>query len=127
MDRNEEFDRSVFQAMAGLGLTGLTIPEQYGGSGFYAGKMANQAASITLEEINRWCASTGVTLSVHMSLLSSLLTKWGTDEQKARVLPRMASGEWLGAYYVSETGSGTEADSLGCEGRGVGVGYVISG
>lgn len=127
MDRNEEFDRSVFQAMADLGLTGLTIPEQYGGSGFYEGKMANQAASITLEEINRWCASTGVTLSVHMSLFSSLLTKWGTDEQKARVLPKMASGEWLGAYCLSEAGSGTDAGSLVCEARKDGDEYVISG
>lgn len=127
MDKREEFDRSVFTAMAGLGLTALTIPEQYGGAGFYEGKMANQAASIALEEVNRWCASTGVTLSVHMSLFSSLLTKWGSDELKARVLPKMASGEWLGAYCLSEAGSGTDAGSLTCEAKKDGDEYVISG
>ncbi|MBZ0137769.1 MAG: acyl-CoA dehydrogenase [Planctomycetes bacterium] len=127
MDKGEEFDRSVFQKMADLGLTALTIPEAFGGAGFYEGKMSNQAASVTLEEINRWCASTGVTLSVHMSLFSSLLTKWGNDEQKARVLPRMASGEWLGAYCLSEAGSGTDAGSLVCEATKDGDEYVISG
>ena len=125
--KREEFDRSVFTAMAGLGLTALTIPEQYGGAGFYEGKMANQAASIALEEVNRWCASTGVTLSVHMSLFSSLLTKWGNDEQKARVLPKMASGEWLGAYCLSEAGSGTDAGSLACEAKKDGDEYVLNG
>lgn len=127
MDKEEEFDRSVFTAMAGLGLTAITIPEQYGGAGFYEGKMANQAASITLEEINRWCASTGVTLSVHMSLFSSLLTKYGNEEQKARVLPKVASGDWLGAYCLSEAGSGTDAGSLTCEAKKDGNEYVLSG
>ena len=127
MDKAEEFDRSVFQKMAEIGLTALTIPEQYGGSGFYEGKMANQAASITLEEVNRWCASTGVTLSVHMSLFSSLLTKFGSDELKARVLPKVASGEWLGAYCLSEAGSGTDAGSLVCEARKDGDEYVLNG
>ncbi|MCB9895104.1 MAG: acyl-CoA dehydrogenase [Planctomycetes bacterium] len=127
MDKAEEFDRSVFQKMAEIGLTALTIPEQYGGSGFYEGKMANQAASITLEEINRWCASTGVTLSVHMSLFSSLLTKYGSDELKARVLPKVASGEWLGAYCLSEAGSGTDAGSLVCEAKKDGDEYVLNG
>ncbi|MCB9933344.1 MAG: acyl-CoA dehydrogenase [Planctomycetes bacterium] len=127
MDKKEEFDRGVFQAMADLGLTALTIPEQYGGAGFYENKLGNQAASITLEEINRWCASTGVTLSVHMSLFSSLLTKWGTDEQKAKVLPKMASGEWLGAYCLSEAGSGTDAGSLVCEAVKEGNEYVLNG
>ena len=127
MDAKEEFDRGVFQQMADLGLTALTIPEQFGGAGFYEGKMANQAASITLEEINRWCASTGVTLSVHMSLFSSLVTKWASDELKGRVLPKMASGEWLGAYCLSEAGSGTDAGSLVCEAVKDGDEYVLNG
>jgi acyl-CoA dehydrogenase len=127
MDKNEQFDRGVFKAMADLGLTALTIPEPYGGAGFYENKLGNQAASVTLEEINRWCASTGVTLSVHMSLFSSLLTKWGNDEQKARVLPKMASGEWLGAYCLSEAGAGTDAGSLVCEAVKDGNEYVLNG
>jgi butyryl-CoA dehydrogenase len=127
MDRAEKFDRSVFTRMAELGLTAITIPEQFGGAGFYENRLANQAACVTLEEINRWCASTGVTLSVHMSLFCSLLSNWGNDEQKSRVLPKMASGEWLGAYCLSEAGSGTDAGSLVCEATRDGNDYVING
>ena len=127
MDKAEQFDRSVFTKMAELGLTALTIPEAYGGAGFFEGNMANQAACVTLEEINRWCASTGVTLSVHMSLFSSLLTKWGSDELKQRILPRVASGEWLGAYCLSEAGAGTDAGSLVCEAKRDGNEYVLNG
>jgi butyryl-CoA dehydrogenase len=127
MDREEEFDLSVFKGMADLGLTGLTIPEQYGGAGFYDQHTGNMAACVALEEINRVCASTGVTLSVHMSLFSSLLTKWGNDEQKQRILPKMAAGETIGAYCLSEAGSGTDAGALSCEARKDGDEYVLNG
>jgi butyryl-CoA dehydrogenase len=127
MDATEEFDISVFKKMAELGLTGITIPEAYGGAGFVDQGLGNQAACVTLEEINRVCASTGVTLSVHMSLFSSLLAKWGNDEQKQRILPKMASGETIGAYCLSEAGSGTDAGSLACEARQDGDEYVING
>jgi alkylation response protein AidB-like acyl-CoA dehydrogenase len=127
MDETEVFEIDVFKKMAEIGLTGLTIPERFGGSGFYDQGMANQAACVTLEEINRVCASMGVTLSVHMSLFSSLLTKWGNDEQRSRVLPKMANGEWLGAYCLSEAGSGTDAGSLACEARRDGNEYVLNG
>lgn len=127
MDREETFDMQAFRKMAGLGLTAITIPEAYGGAGFYDSRLGNQAACVTLEEINRVCASTGVTLSVHMSLFSSLLTKYGSEEQKKRVLPKVASGEWLGAYCLSEAGSGTDAGSLVCEARKEGAEYVLNG
>ncbi|MCC7510403.1 MAG: acyl-CoA dehydrogenase [Planctomycetes bacterium] len=127
MDETEVFELDVFKKMAELGLTGLTIPERFGGSGFYDQGMPNQAACVTLEEVNRVCASTGVTLSVHMSLFSSLLTKWGNPEQHQRVLPKVASGEWLGAYCLSEAGSGTDAGSLVCEARKDGSEYVLNG
>ncbi len=127
MDETETFEIDVFKKMAGMGLTGLTIPERFGGSGFYDQGMPNQAACVALEEVNRVCASTGVTLSVHMSLFSSLLTKWGNEEQHQRVLPKVASGEWLGAYCLSEAGSGTDAGSLVCEARKDGNEYVLNG
>lgn len=127
MDETEQFDLSVFRKMAEIGLTGITIPESYGGAGFVEQELGNQAACVTLEEINRVCASTGVTLSVHMSLFSSLLAKWGNDEQKQRILPKMASGEWIGAYCLSEAGSGTDAGSLSCEARKDGDEYVLNG
>jgi butyryl-CoA dehydrogenase len=127
MDRAEAFEMSVFRGMAELGLTAITIPEAYGGAGFVEQRQANQASCVALEEINRVCASTGVTLSVHLSLFSSLLSKWGNEEQKQRILPGMASGETAGAYCLSEAGSGTDAGSLACEARREGDEYVING
>ena len=127
MDRSESFERAPFMRLAELGLTALTIPERYGGSGFYESKQANLAACVALEEINRVCASTGVTLSVHMSLFCGLLAKWGTDDQKERVLPKLASGEWIGAYCLSEAGAGTDAGALTCAARRDGDDYVLDG
>ena len=65
-----------------------------------------------LEELNRACASTGVAVSVHNSLLCAPLMKFGTDEQKAHWLPKLASGEAIGAYSLSEAGSGSDAAAL---------------
>lgn len=127
MDEKEEFDVGVFKKLATLGLAGLTVPETYGGPGFYESGLANQAACVVLEEINRVCASTGVTLSVHMSLFSSALNKWGSDELKGRILPHLATGEWIGAYCLSEAGSGSDAGSLVCGAKRVGDEYVLNG
>ncbi len=127
MDEREEFNVEVFKKLASLGLAGLTVPERFGGSGFYESNLANQAACVVLEEINRICASTGVTLSVHMSLFSSALNKWGSEELKARVLPKTATGEWIGAYCLSEAGAGSDAGSLTCAARKVGSEYVLNG
>lgn len=127
MDEREEFNVEVFKKLASLGLAGLTVPERFGGSGFYESNLANQAACVVLEEINRICASTGVTLSVHMSLFSSALNKWGSEELKARVLPKTASGEWIGAYCLSEAGAGSDAGSLTCAAKKVGSEYVLNG
>jgi len=127
MDEREEFNVEVFKKLASLGLAGLTVPERFGGSGFYESNLANQAACVVLEEINRICASTGVTLSVHMSLFSSALNKWGSEELKARVLPKTATGEWIGAYCLSEAGAGSDAGSLTCAAKKVGGEYVLNG
>ncbi len=127
MDAREEFNVDLFKKLAGLGLAGLTLPEQFGGSGFYEGKLANQAACVVLEEINRVCASMGVTLSVHMSLFSSALNKWGSEELKGRILPKLATGEWIGAYCLSEAGAGSDAGSLTCTAKKQGNEYVLDG
>lgn len=127
MDEREEFNVDLFKKLASLGLAGLTLPEQYGGSGFYEGKMPNRAACVVLEEINRVCASTGVTLSVHMSLFSSALNKWGSEELKGRILPKVATGEWIGAYCLSEAGAGSDAGSLTCAAKKEGNEYVLNG
>jgi alkylation response protein AidB-like acyl-CoA dehydrogenase len=106
-DREEALDPVVLQKLAELGLFGLTVPAEYGGAG-----LGNLALSIALEEINWACAATGVTVSVHNSLVCAPLIRWGNEEQKRAWLPRLASGEILGAYALTEPASGSDAAAL---------------
>lgn len=121
-DREEKIDPEVFQGLAELGMWGLTVPEEFGGSG-----LSNLALCVVLEEINRGCASTGVTLSVHNSLVCAPLIKFGTQEQKAAWLPRLATGEILGAYCLTEPNSGSDAAALTTRAVKDGDDYIIDG
>ncbi len=121
-DRTGEFPLAQFKAAAAQGFAGVLIPEKFGGSA-----LGNLALSLILVEINAACASTGVTLSVHNSLVCGPLVKYGTDEQKRRYLPKLASGEWLGAYSLSEAGSGSDAAALVCGAREDGDSFVLDG
>ena len=121
-DRQEHLDPEVLKLIGELGFWGLTVSEEYGGSG-----LGNLALSIVLEEINRGCGSTGVTVSVHNSLLCSPLMKFGTAEQKKRFLPKLASGEWIGAYCLTEPGSGSDAAALSTRAVKDGDHFVLDG
>ena len=121
-DKKEEFPAGPMAKAAELGLTGLLIPEAYGGAG-----LTNMALSLALIEINREDASVGVTLSVHNSLCASCVNHWANEETKKKYLPKLASGEWLGAYALSETGSGSDAGSLTCRAVEDGDHYVVTG
>src|SRR5690242_6845501 len=121
-DREEKLDAEVFQGLADLGFWGLTVPEEYGGSG-----LGNLALCLVLEEINRACASTGVTLSVHNSLVCAPILKFGSEEQKRQWLPRMATGEVLGAYCLTEPNSGSDAAALTTRAVKQGGDYVLDG
>lgn len=121
-DRQGFIDRDVFARMTELGLWGLTIPEAYGGAG-----MGNLALSVVLEEINRVCASTGVTLSVHNSLLGAPITKFASEEIKKEWLPRLATGEVIGAYCLTEPNAGSDAAALRTSARLDGDDFVIDG
>lgn len=100
-DEEERFDREIFNKMAELGLTGIPWPEEYGGIG-----SDYLAYVIAVEELSKVCASTGVTLSAHISLASWPIYKFGTEEQKQKYLRALATGEKLGAYGLSEPGQG---------------------
>jgi butyryl-CoA dehydrogenase len=121
-DKKEEFPTAPMKKAGELGLTGLLIPEEYGGSG-----LGNLALCLALIEINKADASVGVTLSVHNSLCSSCINAWATPEVKAKYLPRLAAGELLGAYALSETGSGSDAGSLTCKAVREGDHFVVTG
>ncbi|MBL9076859.1 MAG: acyl-CoA dehydrogenase family protein [Planctomycetes bacterium] len=121
-DAEAKFPREAVQAAAKLGLLRTTVAKEYGGSA-----MGNLASCVMLEEINAHCVSTGVTISVHNSLVNSLLGKWCSEAQKRRWFPKLVTGEWLGAYCLSEAFSGSDAAALRCEARRDGSRYVMNG
>ncbi|MDG1490874.1 MAG: acyl-CoA dehydrogenase family protein, partial [Planctomycetota bacterium] len=121
-DREETISDEVYKQMGELGFWGLTLPEEFGGA-----DLGNVALAVVLEELNRVCASTGVAVSVHNSLLCAPLMKFGTDEQKAHWLPKLASGEAIGAYSLSEAGSGSDAAALAATAERDGDDWVLRG
>jgi len=122
IDKAGEIPRAVLDKMASLGFLGVLTPETYGGSG-----LGNFLLAIIQLEVNRACASTGVTMSVHNSLCQSPILKFGTDEQKDKYLPRLTKGEWIGAYSLTEPVSGTDAAALITTATREGGDFVIRG
>ena len=104
-DENECFDRELmFDKVAELGLTGIVFPEEYGGAG------ADYVSyAIAVEELSRVCASTGVTLSAHLSLGANPIWLFGTEEQKQKFLTPLAEGTKLGAFALTESTAGSDA------------------
>ena len=98
------------------------LDEELGGTG-----LGTLALSLVIEEISAACASTGVTVSVHNSLVCSPMVRHGTDAQKRRYLPELSSGRMLGAYALSEAGAGSDAAALSCKAAHDGQGWVLHG
>ncbi|WP_044749322.1 acyl-CoA dehydrogenase [Bacillus alveayuensis] len=121
-DEEERFDREIFDKMAELGLAGIPWPEEYGGIG-----SDYLAYVIAVEELSKVCASTGVTLSAHISLASWPIYKFGTEEQKQKYLRALATGEKLGAYGLSEPGAGSDVSSMKTRAVLDGDHYVLNG
>jgi butyryl-CoA dehydrogenase len=121
-NREGKFPLALVKRMGELGFLGMVVPEQYGGSG-----TGNLGLVLALEEVNRACASTGVTMSVQNSLVCAPLVHWGSEEIKHKYLPKLASGQTLGAYALSEPGSGSDAAGLVTSAVRDGDSYVLNG
>lgn len=121
-DKEQHFDRSIFEKMAELGLTGIPWPEEYGGIG-----SDFLAYCIAVEELSRVDSSVGVTLSAHTSLAGWPVYKFGTEEQKQKYLRPMAQGEKIGAYGLTEPGSGSDASGMKTTARLEGDHYILNG
>ena len=106
IDEQERFPIETVQKMAPLGLFGIPLPVEYGGAGG-----DNIMYTIAVEELSRVCATTGVVLSAHTSLCLAPIFENGTEEQKRKYLPKLASGEWLGAFGLTEPNAGTDASA----------------
>jgi alkylation response protein AidB-like acyl-CoA dehydrogenase len=121
MDREAQLDAGLFPELFDLGLMGIAIAEDDGGAGgtFFMSILA-------VEELSRVDASVGVFVDVQNTLVNNAIQRWGTTAQRARFLPRLAR-DTVGAYALSEAGSGSDAFSLECRARADGDGFVLDG
>ncbi|PWW31145.1 alkylation response protein AidB-like acyl-CoA dehydrogenase [Cytobacillus oceanisediminis] len=117
-----EFPREVLRKMGDLGLMGIPIPEKYGGS-----EMDFTSYIIAIHELSRVSATVGVILSVHTSVGTNPILYFGTEEQKQKYIPKLASGEFLGAFCLTEPSAGSDAGSLKSRAVKDGDHYVING
>jgi alkylation response protein AidB-like acyl-CoA dehydrogenase len=121
IDESAEFPRDMVELMREHEVFGLAFDEAHGGSG--AGSLM---LLVAVEEISRACATTGLVLAVQ-ELSSLALRLAGTDEQKNRYLPRLASGEWIAAYALTEAGSGSDSAAMRTQAKRDGEEYVLNG
>ncbi|ANB60082.1 acyl-CoA dehydrogenase [Anoxybacteroides amylolyticum] len=117
-----EFPRPILKKMAELGLMGITIPEEYGGAG-----MDFTSYIIAIHEISKVSATVGVILSVHTSVGTNPILYFGTEEQKRKYVPKLASGEYLGAFCLTEPSAGSDAKSLKTKAVRQGDYYILNG
>lgn len=122
LDMNSEFPARHVKKLAELGLMGMTVPTEWDGAG-----LDTVTYTLALEEISVACASTSVTVSVNNSLYCSPILKYGTDEQKKRYLSPFARGERLGAYALSEPGTGSDAANQSTTAVLKGDKYILNG
>jgi alkylation response protein AidB-like acyl-CoA dehydrogenase len=121
-DREHRFPRELFAQLAELGLMGVCVPEEYVGAG------ADFVSYVlVLEELSRADAGVGVTVAVHTSAVTLPILGFGTDEQRARFVPPLARGEYLGAFALTEPGAGSDAGALVTRAKARDGGWQISG
>ncbi|WP_066310153.1 acyl-CoA dehydrogenase [Bacillus sp. FJAT-29814] len=119
---NGEFPREILRKMGELGLMGIPVPEQYGGA-----EMDFTSYIIAINELSKVSATIGVILSVHTSVGTNPILYFGTEEQKQKYVPKLSSGEYLGAFCLTEPSAGSDAASLKSRAVRDGDHYVING
>jgi isovaleryl-CoA dehydrogenase len=122
IDRTDEFPRHLWPEMGQLGLHGITVPEEYGGA-----DMGYLAHTVAMEEVSRASASVGLSYGAHSNLCVNQIRINGTAEQKRRYLPKLVSGEHLGALAMSEPGAGSDVVSMKLRAEKRGDRYVLNG
>jgi len=122
VDMDHRFPREAIEAAREQGLMGILVPPEYGGAGH-----DHLAFTICVEELARACASTSVIVDVHNSVATEPILLFGTEEQRRAWLPRLASGEVLGAFALTEPGSGSDAAALRTSATRHGDEWVLSG
>ncbi|MBO8172047.1 MAG: acyl-CoA dehydrogenase [Bacillaceae bacterium] len=122
MEENETFPKEVIKKMASYGLMGIPIPEKWGGAG-----ADFTSYIIAINEISRVSATIGVILSVHTSVGTNPILYFGNEQQQKKYLPRLAAGEYLGAFALTEPGAGSDSRSLRTTAAKKGDHYILNG
>lgn len=121
-DESQEFPVEVFKELGALGFLGVLVPEEYGGAG-----MGYQEYISVIVEISKVCGSIGLSVAAHNSLCTGHILQFGNDEQKKKWLPKLATGEWIGAWGLTETGTGSDAGNMATTATKDGDYYVLNG
>jgi isovaleryl-CoA dehydrogenase len=122
VDADDWFPRDLWPAMGALGLHGITVEEEWGGLG-----LGYLDHVIAVEEVSRASASVGLSYGAHSNLCVNQIRRWGSDEQKAKYLPKLISGEHLGSLAMSEAGAGSDVVSMKLKADAVPGGYRLNG
>ncbi len=122
IDRTDSFPRDLWEPLGALGFHGLTVSEDYGGVA-----MGYTAQAIAVEEISRASASVGLSFGAHGNLCINQIFRWGNEAQKQKYLPKLVSGEHLGALAMSETGAGSDVVSMRLKAEKKGGTYILNG
>jgi alkylation response protein AidB-like acyl-CoA dehydrogenase len=122
LDAKQEFNLAALKKLGELGYLGMTVPEEYGGTGL--GMIAYAGAMIEFSKVD---AGTAVGVSVQNSLVNDALIMFGTEDQKRKYLPKLASGEWMGCFSLTEAGAGSDPGSLRASAVRQGDSYLLNG
>ena len=121
-DETQEFPLQVFKEMGKLGMMGVFVPEQYGGTG-----LGYFEYKTIIEEIAKVCGSIGLSVAAHNSLCVGHILAFGNEEQKMKYLPKLATAEWLGAWGLTEANTGSDAGNMKCTATKDGDNWIING
>lgn len=121
-DESQEFPVQVFKKMGELGMMGVLVPEQYGGAGLGYFEYVT-----IIEEVGKVCGSIGLSLAAHNSLCTNHILEFGNEEQKSKWLPKLATAEWIGAWGLTETGTGSDAGGMATTAVKDGDDWVLNG
>ncbi|MEZ5018152.1 MAG: acyl-CoA dehydrogenase family protein [Flavipsychrobacter sp.] len=121
-DENQIFPVELFHKLGELGLMGVLVPEEYGGSGLSYFEYVT-----VVSEIAKVCSSIGLSVAAHNSLCTGHILYFGNEEQKKKYLPKLASGEWIGAWGLTEANTGSDAGNMRCVAERDGDDWVLNG
>ena len=121
-DETQTFPAPLFKQLGELGLMGVLVPQEYGGSG-----LGYLEYVTVVSEISRFCGAIGLSVAAHNSLCTGHILQFGSEEQKKRYLPKLASGEWLGAWGLTEPNTGSDAMNMKCVAKKEGDEWVLNG